>query len=82
MKLLSLNVSMPKTVEYQGKAITTGIFKEPVRDRVKVQGVNLKGDAQADRESHGGEYKAVYAYPFEHYAEWAGELGRNDFTFG
>ena len=82
MKLLSLNVSPPKTVEYRGKSITTGIFKEPVKGRVMVRELNLEGDGQADLESHGGKYKAVYVYPFEHYADWAVELGRDDFPFG
>ncbi|MCE2510728.1 MAG: MOSC domain-containing protein [Alphaproteobacteria bacterium] len=82
MKLLSVNVSLPKTIEYQGRSITTGIFKEPVQGRVLVRALNLKGDGQADLESHGGQHKAIYAYPFEHYADWAAELGRDDFTHG
>src|SRR5689334_12877581 len=82
MKLLSVNVSQLATVAYRGRSVTTGIFKTPVRHRVTVQRMNLEGDRQADLSVHGGTDKAVYIYPFEHYATWARELGRNDLTFG
>lgn len=63
----------------------TGIYKEPIPGRVRVRRHNVDGDAQADLTVHGGEFKAVYAYPFEHYASWERELGRTSFapgTFG
>lgn len=61
----------------------TGIFKEPVSGRVRVRRHSLEGDAQADLNVHGGgEYKAVYAYPFEHYAYWENALGRTGFAPG
>lgn len=82
MILLSVNVSLPKEVPYQGRTVSTGIFKEPVGRRVMLRRLNLEGDGQADRNLHGGINKAVYAYPFEHYAYWSHELGRTDFTFG
>lgn len=82
MKLLSVNVSQLATVAYRGRSVTTGIFKTPVSHRVTVQRMNLEGDRQADLSVHGGTDKAVYIYPFEHYATWAHELGRNDLTFG
>jgi MOSC domain-containing protein YiiM len=43
---------------------------------------NLDGDGQADLLNHGGEYKAVYAYPVEHYAFWKATLARDDFAYG
>ena len=49
MKLLSVNVSLPKEVPYNGKTITTGIFKEPLDGRVMVYTINVEGDGQADR---------------------------------
>ena len=82
MRLLSVNVSQAKEVPYQGKTVTTGIFKEPVGGRVMLRSLNLEGDGQADRNVHGGINKAVYAYPNEHYEYWSRELGRTDFTFG
>ena len=54
MKLLSVNVSLPKEVPYNGKTITTGIFKEPVDGRVRMSMLNIEGDGQADRKVHGG----------------------------
>jgi len=76
MKLISVNVSRPKSVTWQGREVRTGIFKEPVRGRIRVSRLNLEGDGQADLRVHGGEDKAVYAYPVEHYAPWITELGR------
>ena len=82
MKLLSVNVSQPKEVSYNGKHVMTGIFKEPVTDRVMLRTLNLEGDGQADLVGHGGIHKAVYVYSREHYGYWMGELNRNDLTYG
>jgi len=82
MKLLSINVSKPKLIEYNGKTIRTGIFKVPVSDSVMLREKNLDGDGQGDLRVHGGTYKAVYAYPIEHYAYWQQELHRDDLTHG
>lgn len=77
MRLVSVNVSDVRVVEWRGKAVETGIFKEPVSGRVTIRGVNLDGDRQADRSVHGGEFKAVYAYGAEHYGWWEKELDRS-----
>lgn len=82
MKLLSLNISGLRQVEHGGKTVGTGIFKEPVTGPVKAMRLTLEGDRQVDLRYHGGEHKAIYAYPHEHYATWAEELGRDDLTFG
>ena len=82
MKLLSVNVSQPKEITYQGKIIKTGIFKEPVQGRVMLRTLNLEGDGQADLTVHGGPAQAVYVYPSEHYAYWQYTLRRTDFFFG
>ncbi len=82
MKLLSVNVSLPKDVAHRGKTVTTGIFKEPVSARVRVGALGLDGDGQADRSVHGGADKAVYAYPHQHYSFWKAELRRRDLPFG
>ena len=58
--------------------MTTGIYKDPVEGRVAVRTLNLDGDRQADLIVHGGEYKAVYCYPVEHYAFWKKELPGQD----
>ena len=74
--MLSVNVGPIEEVEHHGRRVTTGIFKQPVAGRVAVRGVNLDGDDQADRESHGGPERAVYAYAAEDLAWWETELGR------
>lgn len=82
MKLLSINVSKPKPIEYGGKTIRTGIFKEPVSGTVMLREKNIDGDGQGDLRVHGGTYKAIYGYPFEHYAYWQQELQRDDLNYG
>ena len=82
MKLLSLNVGLPREVSWQGKLVTTGIFKEPVNERVRLRTLNLDGDRQADLRVHGGVSKAVYAYPAEHYAYWRTESPGVDLPWG
>jgi MOSC domain-containing protein YiiM len=82
MKLLSLNVAMPRLIVYKGATINTGIFKQPVSGRVALRTLNLDGDRQADLSVHGGPYKAVYAYPSEHYEYWRKELPEDDLPWG
>ena len=73
-KVISLNVGLPRTVNFHGQAVTTGIFKEPVKGRIKLRRLNLDGDKQADLTVHGGPDKALYAYPAEHYDYWKKQL--------
>ena len=82
MKLLAVNVSLPREITVKGKTVRTGIFKEPVDRRVQVETLNILGDGQADLIGHGGEMRAVLVYSFENYAHWETELARADFRFG
>lgn len=82
MQLISVNVSLPKEIQYQGKTVTTGIFKEPVHGRLMLRELNLDGDGQADLTVHGGIHQAVYVYPLEHYEYWQRRLGRQDLAYG
>ena len=81
MKLVSVNVGVPREVQWKGRAVSSAIFKEPVAGRVMLRSLNLEGDRQADLSVHGGPDKAVYAYPAEHYAFWQNELKR-ELPFG
>ncbi|MEX0791275.1 MAG: MOSC domain-containing protein [Actinomycetota bacterium] len=72
----SVNVGQPRELELRGKSHQTGIFKEPVAGRVRLSDNSVEGDVQADRQVHGGPYKAVYSYALEDYAWWEQELGR------
>jgi MOSC domain-containing protein YiiM len=74
MKLVSVNVGLPRSVIWKGKSVTTSIFKDPVEGRVNLRSLNLDGDQQSDLTVHGGVDKAVYAYPSEHYDYWQREL--------
>jgi MOSC domain-containing protein YiiM len=82
MKILSVNVGLPREVTWQGKLVITGIFKEPVNTPVMMRTLNLDGDQQADLTVHGGVDKAIYAYPSEHYGYWRAELPGVDLPWG
>jgi MOSC domain-containing protein YiiM len=69
--LVSVNVGKPRQISTRrGQAMLSAIVKEPVLGRVRVEGVNLAGDDQADRSVHGGPDKAVYAYAREDIDWW------------
>jgi MOSC domain-containing protein YiiM len=82
MRLVSVNVGLPREVAWEGMSVNTGIFKEPVQGRVALRTLNLDGDRQADLSVHGGTDKAVYAYPAEHYSYWRGELAGMEMPLG
>ena len=82
MNVVSVNVGMPREVLWKGMTVQTGIFKQPVEGPVRISKSNLAGDGQADLTVHGGEEKAVYAYPAEHYAYWRQELPEVPFSWG
>jgi MOSC domain-containing protein YiiM len=81
-RLLSVNVGGPREVAWEGKAIRTAIWKDPVAGRRMVRRLNIDGDDQADRAAHGGEHRAVFVYQIEAYRYWERELGRGDFAWG
>ena len=82
MQVISVNVGLPREIEWRGMTVSTGIFKEPVSGEVAVHRLNLAGDRQADLTVHGGRDKAVYGYPAEHYEPWSKELPETPFTWG
>ena len=81
-RLISLNVGLPREVNWNGAAVSTGIFKEPVAGPVRLRTLNLDGDRQADLTVHGGSSKAVYAYPAEHYEYWRTTLPEVTLRYG
>lgn len=82
MQVISINVGLPRVVEWQGEPVETSIFKEPVAGRVQVKRLNIEGDRQSDLTVHGGPYKAVYVYPSEHYPFWREQLPELEFPWG
>jgi len=81
-RLLSVNVGVPREIEWEGKTVRTAIWKEPVDGPRMVRRMNVDGDDQGDRLAHGGEHRAVFVYQIESYRYWERELGRNDFSHG
>jgi MOSC domain-containing protein YiiM len=77
MQVASVNTGRPREFEWKNTLITTAIFKTPVNGPVAVKTLNLAGDEQADLTVHGGEAKAVYFYPHEHYSYWTARLGES-----
>jgi MOSC domain-containing protein YiiM len=82
MMLLSVSVGGPREVSWNGETVPTSIWKSPVAGPVRVGRLNLEGDRQSDLTVHGGEFKAVYAYPVEHYPAWRLDLGVDDLPHG
>ena len=82
MRVVSLNVGLPREVLWHGRTVTTGMFKQPVAGRVALRTLNLDGDRQADLSVHGGKDKAVYCYPVEHYDYWRKELPGRELPMG
>ncbi|AOW93418.1 molybdenum cofactor sulfurase [Rhodococcus sp. WMMA185] len=59
-----------------GRVPRTAIDKRPVDGAVRVTAHGLTGDYVCDTRSHGGPFKAVYAYLEAEAQRWESELGR------
>jgi ferredoxin-NADP reductase/MOSC domain-containing protein YiiM len=81
-RLLSVNVGLPRDIEWKGRTVHTGIWKNPVQGRCRVGRLNLNGDGQGDLGGHGGEQRAVFVYQIESYRYWQDQLKRTDFVYG
>src|SRR5712692_829708 len=81
-RLLSVNVGLPRDIEWKGRTVHTGIWKDPVRGRCRVGRLNLDGDGQGDLGGHGGEQRAVFVYQIESYRYWQEHLTRTDSVYG
>jgi ferredoxin-NADP reductase/MOSC domain-containing protein YiiM len=81
-RLLSVNVGLPRDIEWKGRIVRTGILKNPVRGRCRAGRLNLDGDGQGDLDGHGGEQRAAFVYQIESYRYWQEQLKRTDFVYG
>src|SRR5689334_11087236 len=81
-RLLSVNVGLPRDIEWKGRTVHTGIWKKAVDGRRRAGRLNLEGDGQGDLGGHGGAYRAVFVYQIESYRHWQEQLKRNDFVYG
>jgi MOSC domain-containing protein YiiM len=82
MKLISVNVGLPREIMVSGKTVRTSIWKYPLQGRIHVSTLNLDGDEQSDLSVHGGIDKAVYLYPSEHYSYWRTQLSDVELPWG
>jgi len=82
MKLLSINISEPKKITFNGKELITSIYKLPIDKEVEVGQLGIEGDRQADLQVHGGYDKAVYAYSYTHYSHWSDVMKKTYEDFG
>ena len=81
-RLLSVNVGLPRDIQWRGQTVHTGIWKSPIRGRCRVRRLNLDGDGQGDLAGHGGEHRAIFVYQIESYRYWQEQLGRSEFVYG
>jgi ferredoxin-NADP reductase/MOSC domain-containing protein YiiM len=81
-RLLSVNVGLPRDIQWRGRTVHTGIWKDSVAGRRRVGRLDLEGDGQGDLAGHGGEHRAVFVYQIESYGYWQERLKRTDFVPG
>jgi ferredoxin-NADP reductase/MOSC domain-containing protein YiiM len=80
--VVSVNVGLPRDIEWQGKLVHTAVWKKSVSGRVMARRLNLDGDGQGDLAGHGGEHRAVMVYQLDSYRYWQEQLQRDDFEYG
>jgi MOSC domain-containing protein YiiM len=81
IKIVSTNIGKAREVMWNGTPIMTGIYKEPVAG-ITIRKFFVEGDNVSDLKVHGGEHKAVYGYPSEHYEYWRREFPNMDMPWG
>jgi MOSC domain-containing protein YiiM len=82
MRVLSTNISQPRSIEFHGKQFNTGIFKTPHAEALSLHSLGIKGDTVCDLKNHGGKHKAVYGFSFAHYDYWREALGKPTLSAG
>ena len=71
MRIVSINQSQVALLKSAEREVRSAIIKQPVTGSVWLSESGLEGDEQADLDNHGGQYRAIYAYPLEHYTYWS-----------
>ena len=80
--VVSVNVGLPRDIQWQGRTVHTAVWKRPVAGRLMARRLNLDGDGQGDLAGHGGEHRAVMVYQLDSYRYWQAVLQRDDFEYG
>jgi MOSC domain-containing protein YiiM/ferredoxin-NADP reductase len=81
-RLVSVNVGLPRDIQWRGRTVRTGIWKAPVQGPCRVGRLNAEGDGQGDLGGHGGEQRAIFVYQIDSYRYWQERLGRSDLVHG
>ena len=81
-RLVAVSVGLPRDIQWKGRTVHTGIWKEPVSGRRLVRRLNVDGDGQGDLAGHGGEQRAVFVYQLDSYRHWQEQLKRTDLVHG
>ena len=81
-RLISVNVGLPRDIDWHGRRVHTGIWKTAVQGRRMARRLNIDGDGQGDLAGHGGEQRAVLVYQLDSYRHWERHFGRDDFSLG
>lgn len=81
MKVISTNISEPKTITWKGKKEQTGIFKKSVNE-IYLGKTDVEKDAVIDRKYHGGIDRACYIYSANHYEFWKSKYPDLDWHLG
>ena len=70
VKIKSTNIAEPRSIQWRGREIITGIYKYPVTSPIFLGTEIVKEDTIADRKVHGGPDKACYLFSSDHYDYW------------
>jgi ferredoxin-NADP reductase/MOSC domain-containing protein YiiM len=81
-RLVSVNVGLPRVVDWKGRSVRTGVWKYPVDGPRMVRSLNIDGDGQGDLAGHGGPFRAVLVYQLGSYEHWRRHLEREDLAPG
>ena len=82
MKIISTNIGQAKTIQWNGKKVTSGIFKYPVNEPIILGDEDVDKDSVIDRKYHGGPDKACYLYPTDHYKFWQKQYPELEMPWG
>lgn len=71
MQLTSVNIGVPRPFSTGKYSYSSGIYKIPTTDPVKIGSLGLESDFIGDKRHHGGEDQAIYLYGQEDYDWWS-----------
>tara|TARA_R110001592_G_scaffold24381_6_gene94109 strand:+ start:2383 stop:3018 length:636 start_codon:yes stop_codon:yes gene_type:complete len=82
LKITSTNIAKPTTIIWNGKEVTTGIYKIITNQPIFLGKEDVKGDEVSDRNVHGGEFKACYLFSEDYYPYWKNLYPHLDWNYG